>query len=181
MRHFKIFPLAAALAVAAPACSTPAESATAATDADALAAALADEYLAEATYAAVIEEFGDVRPFANIIRAERYHAELVKAEMDRLGLEYSPDNDLIGKIEVPETLLSACETGVSAEKENIALYDRLLPGISDPQVRETLTLLQWASRERHLPAFERCVFRGGQPGQGAGHGRGFGGGPGRNN
>ncbi|WP_271440000.1 ferritin-like domain-containing protein [Pontixanthobacter luteolus] len=181
MRLFKILPLAAALALSAPACSTPAESAPAATDAEALELALADEYLAEATYTAVLKKFGDVRPFSNIISAERHHADLVKAEMDRLGLEYSPGNDLIGQIEAPETLLSACETGVTAEEENIALYDRLLPGIVDPQVRETLTKLQWASRERHLPAFERCVARGGQAGQGAGQGRGFGGGPGRNN
>ena len=54
-------------------------------DAKALRMALDDEYRAEATYAAVIETFGEVRPFIRIIDAERRHAARVKAEMDRLG------------------------------------------------------------------------------------------------
>jgi hypothetical protein len=36
--------------------------------------ALDDEYKAEATYAAVITRFGPVRPFINIVEAERRHA-----------------------------------------------------------------------------------------------------------
>ncbi len=91
--------------------------------------------------------------------------------MDRLGLSYEASNPYLGKIEAPATLLAACEQGVTAEIENIALYDRLLPTIRDDDVRETLGRLQWASRERHLPAFQRCVSRGGQMGQGRGGGR----------
>ena len=140
-------------------------------DASALRFALDDEYRAEATYAAVIEKFGEVRPFINIIEAERRHASQAKTELDRLGISYDATNPYLGKIEAPATLLAACEQGVSAEIENIALYDRLLPTIQDDDVRATLADLQWASRERHLPAFQRCVSRGGQMGQGRGGGR----------
>jgi hypothetical protein len=35
-----------------------------------LMAALDDEYQARATYAQVLEDFGDVRPFSNIVEAE---------------------------------------------------------------------------------------------------------------
>lgn len=143
-----------------------------ATDADALRQALDDEYRAEAIYAAVIEKFGEVRPFTNIIQAEQRHSDRAKAQMDRLGIDFEPVNPLLGTIAPPESVLAACQQAVEAEVENIALYDRLLPAIEDAQVRETLTALQSASRERHLPAFQRCVARGGEMGRGAGQGQG---------
>ncbi|TWJ06638.1 ferritin-like domain-containing protein [Altererythrobacter ishigakiensis] len=139
-------------------------------DGAALLQALDDEYRAEATYAAVIEKYGEARPFINIIEAERRHASRAKAELDRLGISYDATNPYLGKIEAPATLIAACEQGVTAEIENIALYDRLLPTVRDDDVREILGRLQWASRERHLPAFQRCVSRGGQMGQGRGSG-----------
>ena len=173
--------LLAGLAVL-PACTS--ATGQSATDADALRQALDDEYRAEAIYAAVIEKFGEVRPFTNIIQAEQRHSERAKAQMDRLGIEFEPVNPFLGTVAAPASVLEACKQAVEAEIENIALYDRLLPVIEDPQVRETLTALQSASRERHLPAFERCVARGGEmgprggggqgQGQGRGHGQGHG-------
>ncbi len=139
-----------------------------ASDADALRSALDDEYKAEATYAAVLEAFPGTRPFSNIIEAEKRHSGMAKAEMDRLGIRYDAANPYTGKIDAPATLLAACEAGVKAEIDNIALYDRILPSLSDPQARVVLTRLQSASRDRHLPAFRRCVERGGAPGGGMG-------------
>lgn len=161
--------LAGALAMTAAMAGT-ATSAQSDGDAAALRAALDDEYRAEATYAAVIAAFGEVRPFINIIEAERRHAASVRAEMDRLGLRYPAANPYLGKLAAPGSVLDACKAGVAAEVENIALYDRLLPTIADPQVRDTLTRLQAASRDRHLPAFNRCVERGGVQGRGSGGG-----------
>lgn len=141
-------------------------------DAAALRAALEDEYRAEATYAAVIAAFGEVRPFINIIEAERRHAAQARAQMDRLGISYDPANPFLGTLTAPASVLAACEQGVEAEIENIALYDKLLPTIVDPEVRATLTRLQAASRDKHLPAFQRCVDRGGQGDGGRGRGAG---------
>lgn len=147
-------------------------------DAAALAMALDDEYKAEATYVAVINAFGEARPFINIIEAERHHASMAKAEMDRLGLSYPDTNPYLGTIAAPASLLEACREGITAERENIALYDRILPTVEDSQVQATLSRLQWASRERHLPAFSRCVDNGGKMGAGGGKGGGMGGGKG---
>ena len=164
-------PLKCALALA-PLLSACAAAAAPVTGAQALELALDDEYRAEATYAAVLERFGDIRPFINIIAAERRHAARVKGEMDRLGIAYPDQNPYLGTIAAPESVTSACRQGVTAEQENIALYDRILPGIDDASVRQTLGDLQAASRERHLPAFERCIARGGiGGGMGDGHGR----------
>ncbi len=167
----KITLLAGALALST-GCANTATAGEEGGDGAALRAALDDEYRAEATYAAVIAAFGEVRPFINIIEAERRHADQVKVQMDRLSISYDPANPYRGTLTAPETVLAACEQGVEAEIENIALYDRLLPTIQDAQVRETLTGLQSASRDRHLPAFQRCVARGGEMGRGPGRGEG---------
>lgn len=142
-------------------------------DRQALEAALDDEYKAEATYDAILDAYGPVRPFVNIVEAERRHADMVKAQYARFGMDV-PENPYRGTIAAPESLLAACEAGVEAEIENIALYDRILPTIKDDSVRVTLERLQAASRDNHLPAFQRCVARGGTPG-GGGMGRGGGG------
>ncbi len=142
--------------------------------------ALEDERKAEATYAAVIEKFGEVRPFINIIDAERRHSAAIERQMTRLGFAI-PANHWEGKGEAPATLVEACSMAVEAEIENIALYDRLLPAIADDVVRQVLQNLQDASRDNHLPAFRRCLEREdsgggrgvGKTGQG-GHGRGRG-------
>lgn len=120
--------------------------------------ALDDEYKAEASYAAVIDRFGPVRPFINIVDAERRHVEAIKGHFRRFGWDI-PTNPWAGTVEAPPTLAAACDTAVRAEVDNIALYDRLLPEITDPGVHHTLSNLQRASRDNHLPAFRRCLSR----------------------
>lgn len=138
--------------------------------------ALDDERKAEATYEAVIAKFGPVRPFINIIEAEQRHAGAIERQLHRLGFPI-PENRWNGKVEAPVSLAAACEFAVQAEIENIALYDTLIPTISDPIVREVFQNLQAASRDNHLPAFRRCLVRDGAgAGDGGGRGRGRGGG-----
>lgn len=120
--------------------------------------ALADERKAEADYAAVIERFGPVRPFINIIRAERRHSTALIRQMERLGLAV-PDDDQASKGVAPASLADACKEAVAAEIANIALYDRIIPQITDPALQRVLSNLQAASRDNHLPAFQRCLER----------------------
>lgn len=120
--------------------------------------ALDDERKAEATYAAVIDKFGPVRPFSNIIEAEQRHAAALERQLQRLGFAVPP-NPWTGNVTAPATLAQACESGVQGELENIALYERLIPMIDDPSARQVMENLQAASRDRHLPAFRRCLER----------------------
>lgn len=120
--------------------------------------ALDDERKAEASYAAVIDKFGPVRPFSNIIEAEQRHASALERQLRRLGLTVPP-NPWAGNVTAPATLEEACKSAVEGEIENIALYDRLIPTIDDPATRQVMENLQAASRERHLPAFRRCLDR----------------------
>lgn len=146
----------------------------------ALLEALDDEYKAYAAYAAILDRFGEVRPFANIIEAEQRHATALIALMRKYGMEV-PDNPYLTGDKplppLPASVEEACRQGVEAEVENAALYrDRLLPAVAGyADITRVMTNLSEASANNHLPAFQRCAGRGG----GGGHGRGHGGGQGR--
>ena len=127
-----------------------------------LIAAPDDEYQARATYAQVIEDFGDVRPFSNIVEAEDRHARALISLFERYGVPVPPDT---WPDRAPRygSLREACEAGVAAEIANAGLYDELLSGTERADVRrvceEVYQNLREASQERHLPAFRRCASR----------------------
>jgi hypothetical protein len=141
------------------------------TEIRALNEALDDEYRAWATYDQVIADFGDARPFSNIRAAEARHIEALRVLFARYGLPV-PENPWPGKVARYSSLQAACEAGVAAEIENSALYERLLASTQRPDILTVFRNLQQASRQRHLPAFQRCVERGaGGAGGRAGAGR----------
>lgn len=125
---------------------------------DALSQALEDEYRARATYRKVIERFGPVAPFVNIVEAENRHVGALLAQFDRLGVP-APADTWAGRVQAPTTLAQACSAGVQAEIENEALYARLIEQVADLRARTVMQRLQEASRLRHLPAFRRCLSR----------------------
>jgi hypothetical protein len=127
---------------------------------DRLTLALLDEYKSRATYAKILEKFGPVRPFVNIHEAEGRHVEALVHLFETYQIEVPVDHWPC-RITVPATLKEACEQAVDAEQDNMTMYDRILAETSEPDVRRVLLNLQSASRNRHLPAFERCVDRDG--------------------
>ena len=130
--------------------------------------ALMDEYKARDTYRKIIDTFGPVRPFSNIVEAEQTHIDMLKPLYESHGIPLPPEPDP-ARVEAPSTLLEACRTGVAAEIENVAMYDRLIAATQAEDVVDVLKRLQAASREHHLPAFQRCVERGDTPGGCHGH------------
>jgi len=142
-----------------------------------LSEAIDDEYKARAIYQLVIEKFGEIAPFSNIVKAEGRHIEALLMLFRKYNISV-PEDNWASRVEVPSSILAACETGVAAEIENAAMYDRLLEATGQyPDVQNVLKNLQRASQENHLPAFQRCVARGGTGGQGGtqGGGQGMGG------
>ncbi len=134
----------------------------------ALSEALDDEYKARATYRKVIERFGPVRPFVNIVEAEERHVAALLAQFSSLR-GTPPDDTWAARVRAPDSLEQACANAAQAEIENDALYARLLNQVVDPQARLVMLRLQYASRNHHLPAFQRCLQR---EGRGGGLGRG---------
>jgi len=129
--------------------------------ASALAEALQDEYKARATYRAILDRFGAVRPFTNILASEERHIRALLAIYQRYGLPI-PEDHWAAQVRVPDTLTQACEEGVQAEIENGAMYERLLAMTTAyPDVQRVFRQLQRASQENHLRAFQRCASRAG--------------------
>jgi len=134
----------------------------------ALTEAINDEYKARAIYRRVINNFGEIRPFINIVEAEGRHIEALLPLFNQYDIAV-PEDDWDTRIQTPQSVLEACRAGVEAEIENAEMYDRLLDSTKDyPDVQQVLKQLQRASAENHLPAFQRCVERGGIMGEGRG-------------
>ena len=136
-----------------------------------LVEAIDDEYKARATYRAVIRTFGQIRPFINIVEAEGRHIEALLPLFSKYGVAV-PEDDWDARVQPPESVAEACQIGVQAEIDNAAMYDRLLDATQEyADVQQVLRQLQRASKENHLPAFQRCAERGGNQGEGRGQGR----------
>ena len=122
----------------------------------AITAGIEDEWHAYAVYAAVIEQFGAVRPFTNIQRAEAQHAAAWATIFERYDLPLPAQPTW----EIPEfaSLADACAAAADAEIANMALYDEMLATLAGyPDALQVATALRAASLDKHLPAFERCA------------------------
>lgn len=126
--------------------------------------AIQDEYLAQGEYKAIIEVYGDVKPFTNIIEAEATHI----ARLLPLFATYSipvPEDKSQEYTVVPASLQVAYETGVTAEVHNIAMYESFLKQENLPEdIKLVFEALKKAS-ESHLEAFQNNVDKTGN-GQG---------------
>ena len=156
----------------------------------ALNSAIQDEYKARATYAKVVENFGAVPPFSNIIQAETKHIAALSRLFQNYGLVV-PQDTWAAKVPAFASIEAACAAAVQAEIDNAALYDSLVDGVTHPDLLQVFEALRRASIENHLPAFQarlsggaaaagpgaRAGGMGGQQamrGQGNGAGAGYG-------
>ena len=121
----------------------------------ALDTALDDERRAKAFYKAVMEKFGDRKPFSNIIHSEQRHANALIAQYERLNLPIPDDHWENHSFIVPNSFQETADMSIVAEIENVAIYDRIESMVSDEQVLAVFKRLRWASQERHLHAFAR--------------------------
>ncbi len=122
----------------------------------ALEEALDDEYRAEALYEAAIAAFGPVRPFVQILEAERRHADSLLQLFERYGFD-PPPNRWRGRLERPTDLGEACRAAMAAEAGNAAMYDRLIDVVTEEDVRAVFRSLREATQVRHLPAVGECA------------------------
>jgi hypothetical protein len=119
-----------------------------------LVSAIQDEYLAKATYAAIIEAYGEVKPFSKIILAEQTHIDLLLPLFAAYGIEV-PVNDAAQYVVLPDSISSALSTGVQAETLNIAMYDTFLSQVDLPADVQTVFEYLQAASENHLAAFSK--------------------------
>lgn len=123
---------------------------------DLMIAGWLDEQLALATYNIILEDFGDVRPFSNILNAEAQHA----AAWEFLFERYSIETPTLPDFDLPsfETITDACLAAADAEITNFGLYDEMLEAFEAyPDIYMVVLSLRNASEFHHLPAFENCA------------------------
>lgn len=129
---------------------------------DMLRYAIEDEYLARAEYVAIMEAYGSIRPFSSIKEAETNHIAWITEAYEALGLPAPSDQGARHAI-LPSSLKEAYETGVQAELDNIAMYERFLGedefgGGRNAELRILFENLSRAS-ENHLRAFRNQLAR----------------------
>lgn len=124
---------------------------------DMLILAIEDEWNAAITYEAIIETYGEVKPFTKIIQAEIYHASLLEPlfEIYSIDLPEKPTTDMIT---IPASLEEAFALGVDAEIVNIALYESFIAQGVPEDVQAVFEQLIFGS-EHHLSAFSRALDR----------------------
>ena len=118
------------------------------------------EYAALASYQAVLDEYGQVEPYATIKDAEAMHASALTRQLERMGVNV-PDNPYLGLITAPADLTTAATAWAEGEVANVELYDRLISDTDDEMLIRVFENLRRASAESHLPAFELAAENGG--------------------
>lgn len=123
----------------------------------ALDEAYQDEYEARSRYEKVLMDFGNIKPFSQIVQAEGRHMNA----LEQLYAFYQLQVPVLEPLESKgyASVGEACRASVEAERKNIQLFDRLLEGVTEENVRDVFIRLRDASAERHLPAFQRCQDR----------------------
>lgn len=145
----------------------------------AIIAALDDERKAQAIYQAVIDRYGEVMPFVNIIRAEVRHERNLVQLFEKYGVPVPANTWDAKNLTAPVSLKAAYDQGIAFEKANAAMYAGFLDFVKEEDIRTVFEYNRGASVENHLRALERFAAGGG-PGMGTpGRGRGFGPGKGR--
>jgi hypothetical protein len=124
---------------------------------DMLTYAIQDEYLARAEYVEIIQEYGSMRPFSNIVKAEERHISLLIPFFEQYGFEI-PEDNVDEHVVVPDDVKTALELGVEAEMANIAMYEVFLKEDLPTDVRDVFERLMAAS-VNHKEAFRRSLRR----------------------
>ncbi|HOO26824.1 MAG TPA: hypothetical protein PLU43_00045 [Lachnospiraceae bacterium] len=119
--------------------------------------AIQDESLAHAEYEQIIAAYGNNNPYTNIIQAEETHISSLTTLFETYDIPVP--EDLSSSYTIPAaTLLQAAQTGVTAEINNIEMYELFLTYDLPADVEKVFTSLMDASKN-HLTAFEKQADR----------------------
>jgi hypothetical protein len=123
----------------------------------AMTAGWLDEVHAQAAYAGLIDQFGEVIPFVQLQRAEAQHQAAWERQFERFGLAL-PEAPAVTPLPAYASVAEACAAAVTIEQDNIGLYDDMLAAFEGyPTLTRVVTALRDASLNRHLPALEACA------------------------
>lgn len=118
---------------------------------------LEDEYIAKNEYDKIIKTFGQIKPFTNIIQSEKTHIYEIITLMKEYNLNSNivNENEIAKQIKVPLTLIECYEASITAEIDNIAMYEKFLKEKNLPKNLEDLFIKLSTASKNHLNAFKR--------------------------
>lgn len=114
-----------------------------------------DEYLAKKEYELIMDKYGSQKPFSNIIEAEKNHISQLTELFNTYKINIPEDNSKDYAV-LPNSLDNAYKAGVTAEIDNIAMYDRFLKEDLPQDIKDTFVALRDASK-KHLAAFQNKI------------------------
>ncbi len=119
----------------------------------ALNEAVLEEYGALNLYQSIIDQFGDVYPFSQIVQAEQQHVNVLTRQTEKYGVTV-PANPGTNSGMTFTSLDEAFATAIAAEKADAALYDELKPGVTHTDLLRVFDNLKNASLNNHLVSLE---------------------------
>jgi hypothetical protein len=87
--------------------------------------ALENEYLTKYEYKMTVEQFGDIRPFKNLTKAEDRHIGWLLPLFEQYKIEVQPDASQ-NFLKTPLNLKESLNTGIISAKATIMMYERFL-------------------------------------------------------
>ncbi|RAU20228.1 DUF2202 domain-containing protein [Paramagnetospirillum kuznetsovii] len=123
----------------------------------ALSDALDDEYKARATYQMVIDAFGPVLPFANIIQSEQRHIDALLSLLAGRSLPAIADPYAAG-IAAPSSIQDACRIGVGDSGHMPRHQSRVLRSKAGPLSAILMIPMAMAARPSRMPIFSLPFF-----------------------
>lgn len=114
-----------------------------------------DEYFAKKEYELIMDKYGSQKPFSNIIEAEKNHISQLTELFNTYKINIPEDNSKDYAV-LPNSLDDAYKAGVTAEIDNIAMYDRFLKEDLPQDIKDTFVALRDASK-KHLAAFQNKI------------------------
>ena len=122
----------------------------------ALDSALRSKFKTCALYRMVLQAFGPVKPFKDLLKIEEKYR-LVLTGLARRYDRPSPADEWEGQVAIPVSFVEACEEAIQQERENDRLYTSLLDQIADPAQRRVLMRMRNVSQISQLPSFKEYL------------------------
>jgi hypothetical protein len=120
-----------------------------------LSQAILEAYSVLNLYRQVIDTFGNVTPFSQIVFSEQQQVRALTQTAEQYGMSV-PANPGLAAAPTFKTLNAACTAGADAEWTQAALIDQLKPAIRHSDILQVFDNLQKASLKNHLPSFQTC-------------------------
>ena len=123
---------------------------------NALDSALRSKFKTCALYRMVLQAFGPVQPFKDLLKIEEKYR-LVLTGLARRYDRTLPVDEWEGQIAIPVSFVEACEEAIQLERENDRLYTALLDRMEEPALSRVITRMRNVSQISHQPSFKEYL------------------------